>query len=58
MTLTGADLGGATLTGVASGGIAGTAAALPVNWVQAGGYLIGPGWSASRRTLTTSPLAH
>ena len=36
------DLSGANLDGVRSGGITGTPAALPKDWMLLGGYLIGP----------------
>ncbi len=44
VTITGANLTGATLTNVESesGGITGTPAALPADWVIDGGFLIGP----------------
>src|SRR5262249_39517845 len=38
--LTGANLGTATLTGVASGGIVGTPASLPPGWILVNGFLI------------------
>ncbi|HEX9066104.1 MAG TPA: pentapeptide repeat-containing protein [Streptosporangiaceae bacterium] len=52
VTLTGADLTGATLTGVSSGGITGSAASLPSPWVQAGGYLAGPGANLAGAALS------
>jgi uncharacterized protein YjbI with pentapeptide repeats len=41
-TLEGADLAGATLTGIGSGFIDGGPAVLPAHWMFAGGYLLGP----------------
>jgi uncharacterized protein YjbI with pentapeptide repeats len=41
-TLTNAGLSGATLTSVSSGGIVGTPSSLPLHWMLASGYLIGP----------------
>ncbi len=41
-TLQGADLAGATLTGVITADIAGGPAVLPPHWMFAGGYLLGP----------------
>lgn len=40
--LSGADLSDATLTNVVSGGITGTPASLPSDWVVVDGYLVGP----------------
>lgn len=45
------DLASATLTGVASGGVTGTPAALPATWTLMTGYLIGPGANLSNADL-------
>ncbi len=42
-TVTGTTFTGADLSGVVSGGIVGTAAALPTDWSLIAGFLIGPG---------------
>ena len=41
-SLGGTALGGATLTGVSSGGTTGTPISLPVGWTVTSGYLVGP----------------
>jgi uncharacterized repeat protein (TIGR01451 family) len=51
-----ANLTGATLTGVSSGGLFGTPAALPAPWIIAGGYLIGPGANLTGANLTGADL--
>jgi uncharacterized protein YjbI with pentapeptide repeats len=56
-TLAGAVLAAATLTGVESGSITGTPAALPPNWTLNTGYLIGPGSDLSGAALVNLDLA-
>lgn len=56
VNLLGANLAAANLHGVTSGGVAG-AAALPVGWTVAYGYLIGPGTNLSDVNLTGANLA-
>jgi uncharacterized protein YjbI with pentapeptide repeats len=55
--LGGTELGDATLTGVSSGNLAGTAASLPTNWTELDGYLIGPYASLSGAQLAGAGLS-
>ena len=55
--LDGVDLSSFDLTGVVSGGITGTPAALPTGWSLVAGYLIGPGADLSHKDLTGMSFA-
>jgi uncharacterized protein YjbI with pentapeptide repeats len=55
--MAGANLNGATLTGVTSGGITGTPSSLPVEWLLADGYLVGPNADLSNADLVNANLA-
>jgi uncharacterized protein YjbI with pentapeptide repeats len=54
--LASADLSGATLTDVVSGGITGTPASLPSPWVVVDGYLVGPQAYLTSANLTDANL--
>ena len=56
VNLTDADLRGAVLTGVRSGGITGTPMALPDGWQLIAGYLVGPGADLSGADLSGANL--
>ena len=55
--LSGTDLGSATLTGVWSGGITGSPASLPAQWVLVDGYLIGPDAQVPEANLAGAQLS-
>jgi uncharacterized protein YjbI with pentapeptide repeats len=54
--VSGADLSQTTLTGLQSGGMTGTAA-LPADWNQVGGYIIGPGANLTGASLSGLDLS-
>ena len=54
----GADLTGANLTNVSSGGITGTPNALPINWQLTSGYLIGPEANLTAANLNSVNLTN
>ncbi len=56
VTLTGATLTGANLGDVQSGGITGTAAALPSGWSVVDGYLVGPSADLTDAVLSGAAL--
>jgi uncharacterized protein YjbI with pentapeptide repeats len=56
-TLTGVNLTGATLTGVKSGGISGTPASLPANWLVRAGFLLGPAANLDSAYLAGTDLS-
>ena len=58
VNLNGADLTNAVLTGVQSGSVTGTPAALPTNWQLVNGYLLGPGANLTNAVLTGANLAN
>jgi uncharacterized protein YjbI with pentapeptide repeats len=51
------DLSGSVLSGVSSGGVTGTPAGLPTNWVLVDGYLVGAGANLAGATLTGAVLS-
>jgi uncharacterized protein YjbI with pentapeptide repeats len=58
VNLAGADLSGVYLAGVSSGGITGSAALLPQNWVLTDGYLIGPAANLTDADLSGANLTN
>ena len=55
-TIGGANLAGADLDGVVSGGIVGDPAELPTGWIVANGYLVGPGADLTGADLAGADL--
>jgi uncharacterized protein YjbI with pentapeptide repeats len=55
-TVTGTNFLGANLTAVRSGGLVGSAAALPPSWAQSKGYLVGPGADLTGADLSDANL--
>lgn len=51
------DLSTSVLSGVSSGGVTGTPAGLPTNWVLAGGYLVGAGANLAGADLSGASLS-
>jgi uncharacterized protein YjbI with pentapeptide repeats len=56
--LSGTIMAGATLTGVYSGGISGTPASLPSDWMLANNYLVGPDASLQYANFTAADLTN